>query len=1095
MKRFTADPVLAQLKDFQRTTVEHVFGRMYEDKAPAHRFLVADEVGLGKTLVARGLVAKVVEQLQDRVERVDVVYVCSNTQIAVQNVRRLRVTEYEAFDVADRITMLPATAHHLAKNKINIVSFTPGTSFDLSGGSGHARERAMLRSMLMHVWPDRFSTTGSMRVFQGGVSTLERFRKTFADLQHECRRTLELSMIEGFRQVIDAADAASVARGEPTLPERFDELTSVFSHARTVSGWKRRELYTRSRFIGELRDHLARACLDALQPDLIILDEFQRFKHLLAAPGSEHFGPAAELAHELFGYVDEGPTKDRARVLLLSATPYKMLTSGDDADDNHYEDLVATTEFLLEHDEAAVSSLRQGLRDMRRGLLQVGRDGGAAARSARDSVESVLRRVMVRTERLAETPDRQGMLTERSCRAVRLEPEDVERYVGFARIAKAVGAGDPLEYWKSAPFLLNFMDDYELRRKLDAAIEARSFDATLVDNVAMLPWDRVIKYLKLEPANARLRWMIDDIIDRGAWKLLWMPPALPYLEPAGPYADVDLQRMTKRLVFSSWTMVPKAIATLLTYEAERHMVTSGGPAPFRNTPDDRQSRGRLLDFSKSANRLTGMPVVALLYPSPGLAEVGDPLELCRAADASAVPAQGAVARVAELIAERLLALKRRLSTLGIEEVNEGRIDDRWYWMAPIWLDWLRNEDGTVEFFADRRSLVDAFTGSDRLGTADRFRDHLNMAQRCALEDFEQLGRPPDDLVHVLAQIALAGPGVVALRALTRVTGRSLDDPSVQRAACRVAWGARSLFNAPEVTELVRGVLPSEGAYWQQVLDYCTAGNLQSVLDEYAHMLLESRGHLDPLADSVPQDLARAMHDTFTVRTVNYGVASIESRPDARVEIDRTTRMRAAFALRLSEERSEDGMSMRPAEVRDAFNSPFWPFVLATTSAGQEGLDFHTFCHAVVHWNVPSNPVDFEQREGRVHRYKGHAVRRNVADQFGHVGRSTTGDPWEAMFAAAAEASRTGGHSEIVPFWVFPREGGAAIERYIPAMSLSRDAARAAELKRSVAAYRIAIGASRQDELLAYLAEQCSETELAALSDDLRIDLSPAGRKD
>ena len=44
----------------------------------------------------------------------------------------------------------------------------------------------------------------------------------------------------------------------------------------------------------------------------------------------------------------------------------------------------------------------------------------------------------------------------------------------------------------------------------------------------------------------------------------------------------------------------------------------------------------------------------------------------------------------------------------------------------------------------------------------------------------------------------------------------------------------------------------------------------------------------------------------------------------------------------------------------------------STSIGQEGLDFHTYCHAVVHWNLPSNPVDMEQREGRVHRYKGHA---------------------------------------------------------------------------------------------------------------------------
>ncbi len=35
-------------------------------------------------------------------------------------------------------------------------------------------------------------------------------------------------------------------------------------------------------------------------------------------------------------------------------------------------------------------------------------------------------------------------------------------------------------------------------------------------------------------------------------------------------------------------------------------------------------------------------------------------------------------------------------------------------------------------------------------------------------------------------------------------------------------------------------------------------------------------------------------------------------------------------------------------VRTAFNSPFWPFVLATTSASQKGIDFHRYCRCVVH---------------------------------------------------------------------------------------------------------------------------------------------------
>jgi len=83
--RFLSALALAGLKDFQRKTVEYVFKRLYGND-PTSRFLIADEVGLGKTLVARGIIAKTLEHLQDKVGRVDVIYICSNAAIATQNV-------------------------------------------------------------------------------------------------------------------------------------------------------------------------------------------------------------------------------------------------------------------------------------------------------------------------------------------------------------------------------------------------------------------------------------------------------------------------------------------------------------------------------------------------------------------------------------------------------------------------------------------------------------------------------------------------------------------------------------------------------------------------------------------------------------------------------------------------------------------------------------------------------------------------------------------------------------------------------------------------------------------------------------------------
>jgi hypothetical protein len=207
-------------------------------------------------------------------------------------------------------------------------------------------------------------------------------------------------------------------------------------------------------------------------------------------------------------------------------------------------------------------------------------------------------------------------------------------------------------------------------------------------------------------------------------------------------------------------------------------------------------------------------------------------------------------------------------------------------------------------------------------------------------------------------------------------------------------------------------------------------------------------------------------------------------------------MRVRFAMRFGDDRSDeepdvlDGTSTatRREKVRAAFNSPFWPFVLVSTSVGQEGLDFHHYCHAITHWNLPANPVDLEQREGRIHRYKGHAVRKNIADKLGLQSLAeVNGDVWNEIFALAHN-QREPHENDLAPYWVY--SGDAKIERHVPALPLSRDKERLYALRRSLAVYRMVFGQNRQEDLIDFLLTEIPEDTREEFVQELQIDLRP-----
>ena len=167
-------------------------------------------------------------------------------------------------------------------------------------------------------------------------------------------------------------------------------------------------------------------------------------------------------------------------------------------------------------------------------------------------------------------------------------------------------------------------------------------------------------------------------------------------------------------------------------------------------------------------------------------------------------------------------------------------------------------------------------------------------------------------------------------------------------------------------------------------------------------------------------------------------------------------------------------------------------MLASTSIGQEGLDFHNYCRRIVHWNLPSNPIDIEQREGRINRFECLAIRQNIANRYGS--KAFNRDPWKEMFQMACKEEKSTNGSDLIPFWGLKgTEDMIRIERIVPMYPFSRDQNAYERLIKILSLYRLALGQPRQEELLEYLinGDILSDDEI----NQLFINLSPFYREE
>ena len=1063
--------VMSGLKDFQRATVNRI-AELYRNGQM--RILVSDEVGLGKTLIARGTVAKLANiRKNEGDDLVKVVYICSNVAIADQNLNKLRISSEVHKESANysRLSMQHLNIFNqendedLLSSYIQLIPLTPDTSFRMTSGAGTVSERALMFSILKRLddlW--RYEPQLEVLMKNDAYSAWDGWAKKNAE-----------------RDVIDCDEKSGgaylqymIKKSTSLLIKKRDDKTTLLKELLDkceeikANGNKRVPC---SDIIGKLRIMFAHISLNKLEPDLVIMDEFQRFKFLLDSDPESDTGM---LANKFFN-------SDKVRMLLLSATPYKMYSTLEEIDetqvDEHYKEFLDVMDFLniteeeRKHFKTVWSDYSVRLKEITNGKLTV--------IEAKKAAEDAMYQHICRTERISATESADIIDDSDVHIPLTVSEQDIKSYVQAQKLLDEIGASInvPVDYIKSTPYIMSFMRDYQLKKKIEKYFNDNPADVSRMNrDTFWLRRQTIDKYDKLPCNNARLERVMAHVFKNNAEQLLWVPPSKPYYEPQGAFKTAD--GFSKTLVFSSWEMVPRMLASLISYESERRTTGKLAKADTDKEAHYFHQKSRRypvarLNFALKEGKPSDMNLLSLMYPSRFLAECYNPIDCLN--DGLSLK---------EIEKDVSSKIKEKLDKFDAPE--SGMPDNRWYCLAPLMLDSLRFRGYVTTWLVNITEYV--LNNSRKKDSALLL--HLQLLEHLYNEVYIRknikLGKKPNDLVAVLTDLAIASPAICVYRTYkTYSQSFDYDLPSV------IAERFIRRMNTPEATAIIEIAAGKNNndAHWENLLAYCKNGNMQAMFDEYAHLIASG---LDNDKNIIYQ-LHHTLDDSMTVRTTVYNVDSFPSfKARANGKKGNPISIRTHFAVAFTKGDGQDSDKDRKKAVRNAFNSPFRPFVLASTSIGQEGLDFHNYCRRIVHWNLPSNPIDLEQREGRINRFECLAIRQNIAKRYGNIPFNK--DIWSEMFDEAVKEEKSSDNhtSDLIPFWGLTNEAGMVkIERIVPMCPFSRDELAYERLIKILSLYRLTLGQARQEELLEYILNNCDDTENLK---DLFINLSPYYKK-
>lgn len=953
---------MTELAPFQRATVDAAARRLSGDRP--RRFLVADEVGLGKTVIARA----VAEQLKGRSKRFNVMYLCPSLEIAGQNrpkfVSLTGIEEKAYLPGGDRLALVPGSPPSEA-NGYRIFAFTPETSlpgWKPGPRTGRKAERCLIRSVLAR-YPD----------IEEAVLAL--------DAERDARPLLEdTAALDGFTYVgIDRAlrDVFACGDGEALGPK--------------VTGWLQRGDTGLAEFIARARSALALATLRSktFRPDLVILDEFHRYADLILprpVVGGKDIERERAAVHRLL--VDEltaGP--EAPALLLLSATPYRLRRlDGEELHAvEHYRALIDLAGFLTD-DQGARQQVEEAMRAYHDALLEPDPEKvRTSLRAAKQRIETILQPVVSRTERaLVHEED----LFDRPATPVVVEPEDLRVFRHFAKAACAVDAkwaGWTPAMWSSIPYPTQTLHGYALWPKLRHATGQPALAGSGRGQLA----------------HPQLRKLAEIAGDPRQLTLPWQPPTAPWWRLEGPWSAAKRQP-GKTLLFSRWKAAPTAISALLSLQ-----ITGGMRKPGSKPP---------VPLLRPGGGEAG-PLLGLFMQWPTLSHAIEPTKT----------GGGSIRAVRTKARDDL---RQFLEEKRITLTGKGK---RATWLVACALERHLSRQG---FNRMKSAVLIANTGRGGL----------------AWDDIEATTSISPGELLALADLLISSPGAIVARCARRHSV-PFDTAKEARAVFAFAWGRlRSYLGHRTFADTILSASDRK-RYPDALCDAMLKGGFEAVLDEQMGIL----GQLgDAKGLQIIDRLSASLMDRPGLVRLRRGKA------DARIPVQAVVPFSGGEQRRTSKGK---GGKLRSDGLRQAFNSPFWPHILCTTSVGQEGLDFHLWCRRLVHWDLPSDPVDFEQREGRIARYGSLAVRQSLASAHGRQ--------------ALAEAKRTSPFLGILRIAREQPAGGTGLERWwLPANgrpeSISFDwkfslrSVRKERMLKDLLLYRLALGQPEPDAFVKML---------------------------